>query len=92
MAGGCRFEEIATDRAVDQGTNLLAIDSAGQNGFFATFDIDAARGCAGREKASLADAGHELEPTVRQLKSLVDRREPKFQRVGSNHFVGKSVT
>jgi hypothetical protein len=76
---------------VYQRAKVTTVDAARIDCPVRRLNTDAAGPGAGRKKAPLADAGHQLQPSFRQPKPVVKRREPPLQLGRGHNFIGQRI-
>ncbi len=65
--------------------------AAGLQRLLATFDAHATGARAGRKESARGNSCHQLQPTLRQPQTLVDRGQLPFQGIGGHQLLGESV-
>ncbi|MCH7685442.1 MAG: hypothetical protein IH899_01960 [Planctomycetes bacterium] len=82
LAGGGRFHLIATDRTVNQRTEITFVNPGGLDGFGGRQRADFPGLRPRVEEPSLADARHQFQPAGRESETFVDRRKLCFDFSG----------
>jgi len=91
-AGGCRFEIVPTDRSMYQSPDLTTVDARGTDRFLCAFGALLTRQCARRPETPLANAGHQLQPALRQPQPLVKRRKTVLDLLGGYNLLRQRIT
>ena len=89
--GGCRFELIATDGAMNQGTDVFAVESRLVQKLVHGLSADGTGERARIEKASFLNACHQFQSACGQTESIVHGCKLRFDLVGSDD-VGRQGT
>ena len=90
-ASGGRLQEIAADRAVHQGADLLPVDARTIERLRGRLDAFFARRNIGQPETPLADARHQFQPSLGQSQSRVERFEPRLDLGRGDDLLGQRV-
>ncbi len=90
-AGGGRLKVIATNAAVNQGTDVVAIDPRNPQRLVATQHALLAGHRTAFPEPPLTNTGNQLQATLGQAQSLVQRRQTLFDLLAGDDFLGQRV-
>ncbi len=86
-----RFQMIPTDTAVNQCSNVGAVDPHCLDGFVATLNALVAGQRSGRPEAAFANPRHVLQAAFRQAQPPVERLQATLDVVARHHFLGQRI-